>query len=221
MKNVFLFILFTIPSLFFANTVLDYTCIEKYQIVDVPVVVATEENTKGFGNFVTDYENETVDIVQWPYFGKRTITLGKGGGIVEGLFKIYWENNLCYASNEAVNDSYITGKAIGCSILTHEANYHPDGSQIFFPKEKKPFILFLSKNKSDNISPGDFVAFVFDGSMGFKIDAGIWHQPPFAGENSIVFQDKQGAVHACVSIHFADELGVLCRMKNALEILRD
>lgn len=205
----------------FANTILDYSDIHKYQIVDIPVMIATEENTQGFGNFVADYEAELVDIVQWPYFGERILTLGKGGGIVEGLFKIHWLNDLCFANNEAVAGSYITGKKIDNSILTHEANYHPDGSQVFFPKEKKPFVLFLSKNKSDAIKPDDFVAFVFDGSKGFKIDPGIWHQPPFACTDSIVFQDKQSAVHACVSVHFADEFGVLCRMKDVWSYLKN
>jgi ureidoglycolate lyase/seryl-tRNA synthetase len=39
------------------------------------------------------------------------------------------------------------------------------------------------------------------------IDAGVWHQPVFPIADRAVFDDKQGRVHACVSVDFVAEFG--------------
>ena len=222
MRNKFLsiFLLFT-PLALFPDTVFDYSTMDQYAHFDIPVVVADEINTQGFGNFVDDFENEKIELIRWPYTGEREINCGIGGGITEGLFKVHWNKDLCIAENEAVKGSYVPGIKIGQSIYTHEANYHPDSAQLFFPIDKKPFILFLSKNKTDQITPSDFIAFVFDGSRGFKVDPCVWHQPPFSGKDGVVFKDKQGAVHACIAVHFPKEFGVICKMDNALKVAED
>ena len=53
-------------------------------------------------------------------------------------------------------------------VLTREANYHPDGGQVFFPVTKEPFVLLLAL-PGDDIKLEDFVAFYCDGSCGVQI----------------------------------------------------
>ena len=123
------------------------------------------------------------------------------------------------AVNRAVGRSYVTGwygdpatadaatePADRSCILTHEANYHPDGGQIFCPRAGTGFVALLAK-PGDDVTPADFRAFRFDGRFGVHIDPGVWHQPVFPLNPPAVFDDRQGRVHACVAVDFLAEFG--------------
>jgi ureidoglycolate lyase len=187
----------------------------------VKLVVATAETLGGYGRMVPDFATGTVTIVTWPQPGWRPIVAGTGneGGIVEDSFEMVRRGEVQHAVNHAVGRSYITGwfadPAIATEtraasdtsrILTHEANYHPDGGQIFFPRDGAPFVALLAK-PGDDVTPDDFVAFHCDGSFGIHIDPGVWHQPVFPVGERARFDDKQGRVHACIAIDFVSEFG--------------
>ena len=93
-------------------------------------------------------------------------------------------------------------------ILLWHANYHPDGGQLFFPLDRKPFLVPLAL-PGDDVRPGKFVCFRFDGSQGLYIHPNIWHEGVFATSGTQRFFDQQGAVHARVSVDFAREFGCL------------
>lgn len=110
------------------------------------------------------------------------------------------------------------------SILTHEANYHPDGGQIICSRGGGAFVLLLAP-KGDDITPASFRAFLVDpahdGTTGVHIDPGTWHQPAFsvyegAGASSITtpttLDNRQGRVHACVAADFVREFGGYLRV---------
>jgi hypothetical protein len=61
----------------------------------------------------------------------------------------------------------------------------------------------------DDIEPADFVCFRFDGRHGLYIHPNIWHEGVFTTRGTQRFFDKQGAVHARVSVDFAREFGCL------------
>jgi ureidoglycolate lyase len=187
----------------------------------VPLVVATEETLRGYGSVVVDFAVGQVTIVTWPQPGWRPIVAGTGneGGVVEDSFEMVRRGEIQHAVNHAVGRSYITGwfadPAIASEarqpsdtsrILTHEANYHPDGGQIFFPRDGAPFVALLAR-PGDDVTPDDFVAFHCDGSFGIHIDPGTWHQPMFPVGERARFDDKQGRVHACIAVDFVSEFG--------------
>ena len=63
----------------------------------------------------------------------------------------------------------------------------------------------------DDITPGDdVVAFRFDGTRGLYIHPEVWHEGVFPLVPRQRFLDRQGRVHARVSVEFADEFG--CRL---------
>ncbi len=188
----------------------------------VPIRQATAETLRGFGHLVTEFETATVDIVPWPAGGRRPVVPGTGigGGTVQGTFVMERRGALLLAENGAVGRRYITGwfgdpasaseedrDVNTARILTHEANYHPDGGQVFFPRAGTSFVALLAP-PGDEVSPDDFVAFCFDGRSGVHLAAGVWHQPVFPIADRAVFDGKQGAVHACVSVDFIEEFGV-------------
>ena len=187
----------------------------------VPLVLATPESLRGYGRTVVGYARETVAIVTWPQPDWRPIVPGTGneGGIVEDRFVMQRRGEVQHAVNLAVGRSYVTGwfsdpsiasegraAADTSRIYTHEANYHPDGGQVFSPRDHAAFVALLAK-PGDNVRPADFAAFYFDGTFGVHIDPGVWHQPVFPLAASADFDNKQGRVHACVAVDFIGEFG--------------
>jgi len=182
----------------------------------VPWVVATAESLNSYGRLVTNYQDEKVDIVTWPTTGRRRPAPGTGnqGGITEGLFVHKWKGDLCTAENTAVGRRYITGRLPDgedhkqrTRVLVREANYHPDGGQVFFSQTQSPFVVLLAK-PGDDVRPEDFRAFYFDGKFGLHIDPNVWHKPAYPIEDEMKLFDKQGAVHAVICADFVEEFGV-------------
>ena len=198
-------------------------------IFKVPVIQATQENFAAYGRFVTHYEHEQVIIETWPTPGWRKVEQGTGneGGISEGQFMFERKGGLMLARNFAVDGNYITGwfddpatataaqtDADYSRVLVREANYHPDGGQVFYPENGTPFIALLAL-AGDDIQPENFIGFYCDGSVGIQIFANIWHQPIFPLAARANFQGKQGKVHACIACDFVEEFGCYLSLELA------
>jgi len=187
----------------------------------VPKLEATAQTLAGYGHITGDFATASVEIVTWPQPGWRPVVPGTGNeaGVVEDRFEMVRCGEIQQAVNHAVGRSYITGwytdparasqtrtPRSTARIFTHEANYHPDGGQIFSPRDAAPFVALLAK-PGDNVTPDDFVAFHCDGSFGLHIDPGVWHQPVFPIADRAVFDGRQGRVHCCIAINFLAEFG--------------
>ncbi|MCG8548596.1 MAG: ureidoglycolate lyase [Alphaproteobacteria bacterium] len=186
---------------------------------DVPLIKATAESFADYGRLERSFEDATVDIVTWPQPGWRPIDdgTGTGGGIAQGAFEFWWSGAIYRARNLAVDGDYVIGwfgdpatastetRDVNRShIFVCEANYHPDSSQTFFPRNRDEFVALLAP-PGDDVTPDDFVAFYCDGSFGITIKPGVWHQPVFPLRNNAIFDNKQGRVHACISCAFVAE----------------
>ena len=192
------------------------------RIVDVPLVRATEESLKGFGEIVRDPKSHRVRIVPWPLKGHRKLDPGTGdeGGTTEGIFACAWKGNELLGTNEAVGGNYVLGyrdppaearEGVRLSegrVLLWHCNYHPDGGQFFWPLDGKPFVVPAGPPGEDP-RPEEFVAFWSDGSFGIYLHPDIWHEGPFPTEASGRFFDKQGKVHGRVSCDLPGEYGLL------------
>lgn len=187
----------------------------------VPLLRATTASFAAYGRFVEDFDSEQVIIETWPAPGWRAVEAGTGneGGVTAGLFEFERRGGLMIARNHAVDGHYITGwfndpahataqdVAVDHSrVLVREANYHPDGGQVFFPHQKTPFVILLAP-PGDDLQPEQFVAFHCDGSVGVQIYPNIWHQPVFPLATKATFKGKQGRVHACIACDTVKEFG--------------
>ena len=189
---------------------------------ETPVLAATDDTVKGYGRIVRgDPKAFPVEIVQWPATGTRPVDKNTGdqGGVTEGTFESWWSGDTLYARNEAVNDRYLFGwsnwpeqaRVDGpTGARTHaylwRANYHPDGGQLFFPVKGQAFAVSLAP-PGDDVTPEKFTTFVCDGTCGLYVHPSVWHGPIIPLEDRVELLDRQGRVHARVSVDFPKEFG--------------
>jgi hypothetical protein len=190
--------------------------------VEMPILEATDATLQGYGCLIDDPSHCRIEIVRWPAQGSRPIdeNTGDQGGTTEGVFVSEWRGDILYGRNEAVDGHYILAYACDPPLASSDhttpprrmmlwhANYHPDGGQLFFPLDRAPFYVPLAL-AGDDVTPTRFVCFSFDGHQGLYIHPNIWHEGVFTLRGTQRFFDRQGAVHARVSVDFAREFGCL------------
>ena len=200
---------------------------ERLPLVKTPLVVASNESLAGYG-FMADSPDFPVELVTWPKPTGRPVDAGTGNqaGIKKGVFEFWWDGDLFFGKNNAVNDEYLLGwgtqpelakrgiipDLTHRSVLLWHANYHPDGGQLFYPLDPIPFVVPLAL-PGDDIRPDKFVNFWFDGKYGLYIHPNVWHEGVFSAAPNARFLDVQGSVHARVSCDIAAEFGVFLEVE--------
>jgi len=194
-----------------------------YPLYPVPLVIASPETVEGYGTLVERPEDVDIEIVRWPASGWRPVDEDSGneGGWVEGTFFGDWHGDVLYGRNDAVSGHYVLGWSTSdpatartdektcerSQVILWHLNYHPDGGQLFFPQQRKPFVVPVAL-PGDDVQPEQVIALWCDGSRGLYIHPGIWHEGIFPVTDSQSFLDRQGRVHARVSCDVAAEFGV-------------
>jgi ureidoglycolate lyase len=191
------------------------------RVHETPLVAATAESLAGYGCLVDDPRNFPIEIVPWPAQGWRAIDRNTGdqGGVTEGLFEFCWKGETLYARNHAVGDSYLFGWSNwpeeaaaerGAKprerALIWRANYHPDGGQLFYPLKGQSFVVPLAL-PGDDVRPEKFVSFWCDGRRALYLHPNVWHGAVVPLDDEAEFLDRQGRVHARVSVNFVTEFG--------------
>ena len=191
-------------------------------LVDVPLIEATDDSVKGYGCLVDEPDDVEIEIVRWPQQGWRPVDEGTGdeAGWVEGVFHGNWSGDVLMGTNDAVNGHYVLGWSTDPQrasaekqtvsrdrVLLWHLNYHPDGGQLFFPLDKTPFVVPVAL-PGDDLTPDKVVAFWCDGHRGLYIHPNIWHEGIFPVDDNQRFLDRQGRVHARVSCDIGQEFGV-------------
>jgi hypothetical protein len=191
------------------------------RVHETPLVAATTENLAGYGRLIDNPREFAIEIVPWPARGWRAIDANTGdqGGVTEGLFEFKWKGETLYARNHAVGDSYLFGWSNWPEeaaaerparprerALIWRANYHPDGGQLFYPLKGQSFVVPLAL-PGDDVTPGKFVSFWCDGRSALYLHPNVWHGAIVPLDDEAEFLDRQGRVHARVSVNFVTEFG--------------
>jgi hypothetical protein len=201
---------------------------ETLRILEAPVVRATDETLRGYGRLVDDPRGFPIEIVTWPQPGWRAMDPGTGNeaGTTTGEFDFWWEGDVMLGKNHAVgSNEYLFGwsreprearrerqTVARERVLLWHANYHPDGGQLFFPKDGGAFLAPLAP-PGDDVKPEDFVAFYVGGGKGLYIHPNVWHEAVFPIAERARFHDEQGKVHARISCNLAREFGTLLAVR--------
>ena len=191
------------------------------RIHDTALVEATRESLAGYGHLVEEPRTFPIEIVRWPAQGWRAIDKNSGdqGGVTEGLFEFRWRGATLYARNHAVGDSYLFGWSTWPEeaaadrpaqprqrALIWRANYHPDGGQLFYPLHGQSFVVPLAL-PGDDVTPEKFTTFWCDGRSALYLHPNVWHGAIVPFDDEAEFLDRQGRVHARVSVNFVTEFG--------------
>lgn len=177
----------------------------------VPLKVATEENTRHFGRFVTDFKKEEVWLSPWPRPDWRPIRRGTEifTEIETREVRNKWEGEKWRSITKNRDEAFLPpGVATEDRghVLSRMANYHPSGGQVFYPAWGNSFVLVLAQ-PGDNVKPEDFLAFYFDGKSGFQVNVNVWHQAIFSEEDETFFLTKHSKVHPCIEVDILQEFG--------------
>lgn len=170
----------------------------------------------------TDFE---VPIVPWPVTGTRPLDPGTGveGGTTEGAFTTVWEGQRLRARNAAVGGEYIIGLGSAPELLDartddrHEQillwhlNHHPDGGQLFWSIDRRPFLVPVVPI-GDSPDLDRAVVARSDGTFGLCVRPGVWHDGVYPESGDGNFRTRQGRVHARVSADVAREYRCLLRI---------
>jgi hypothetical protein len=188
-------------------------------LCEAPLIEATDETLAGYGRLVDDPETFPIEIVRWPAQGWRPVDANSGdqGGVAEGLFEFWWKGDTLWARNNAVGDSYLFGwsqwpedaASDGPArprdrALIWRANYHPDGGQLFAPLAGESFVIPLAL-PGDDVTPASFTAFRCDGRRALYLNPNVWHDAVVPHADHARFLDRQGRVHARISVDFPKE----------------
>jgi len=191
------------------------------RVCETPLVVASDSTLAGYGRLVDDPAKCEIEIVRWPAQGWRPVDENSGdqGGVTEGLFEFAWRGDTLFARNNAVGDSYLFGWSAWPEdaatdgptsrrerALIWRANYHPDGGQMIWPVSGQSFVVPLAL-PGDDVTPEAFVSFWCDGRRGLYIAPNVWHGAFAPHDDEATFLDRQGRVHARVSVDFPKEFG--------------
>eukprot|EP00040_Diaphanoeca_grandis_P009391 m.48650 g.48650 ORF g.48650 m.48650 type:complete len:291 (-) comp20810_c1_seq1:71-943(-) len=216
-------------------------------VINVPLILATDESLEGFGRILHDVsdatvENKTFEIVPWPHNGWRKLdpNTGDEAGTTEGEFQVHWEGDYFYGKNLAVatvNNTYLDGfgampehasaitpspqQGEEASIFLWMSDYHPDGAQMFFPMKQIPFVVCLGPSSAgDDIRPEQMRAFYVPAGKGVYIHPGTWHNGVYVhpAHCPTTFLTRQGKVHARISASWAVEFNSILKLSLPWEL---
>ena len=128
-----------------------------------------------------------------------------------------------------MNNTYLDGLGAMPENATHDdpcagdgqhiylwmSDYHPDGAQLFWPREPIPFVVCLGPaSAGDDIKPSDMRAFAVPAGKGVYFYPGTWHNGVYVSKehSPARFLTRQGRVHARVSASWAHEFNSVLRV---------
>lgn len=103
--------------------------------------------------------------------------------------------------------SLVNSNAIVFPFSVEKMEYHPLGSQLFYPLCGSPFLILVS-TPAETLDTNKLELFISDGKQGVNYHKGVWHHylMPLNDDSGFIVVDRNGNDDNCIESELDDEV---------------
>ena len=103
--------------------------------------------------------------------------------------------------------SLIKSNAITLPFKVEKMEYHPLGSQMFYPLRKSPFLILVS-TPAETLDTSKLELFISDGKQGVNYHKGVWHHylMPLNNDSEFIVVDRNGNDENCIETNLNEKI---------------
>lgn len=103
--------------------------------------------------------------------------------------------------------SLVKSRAIEVPFKAHLMEYHPHGSQIFYPLCQTPFLILVAK-PAQALDESKVELFISNGKQGINFYKNVWHHylMPLENDSEFLIIDRKASDENCVQVDLKSEI---------------
>ncbi len=105
--------------------------------------------------------------------------------------------------------SLVQSNAIKFPFSVEKMEYHPFGSQLFYPLSERPFLILVS-TPSETLNTNKLELFISNGKQGVNYHKNVWHHylMPLDDDSGFIVVDRNGNDENCVETELRDKITI-------------
>jgi len=105
--------------------------------------------------------------------------------------------------------SLVNSNAIQLPFSVEKMEYHPFGSQLFYPLCENPFLILVS-TPAETLDTNKLELFISDGKQGVNYHKKVWHHylMPLNDNSEFMVVDRNGNDENCVETQIKDQIQI-------------
>ena len=106
--------------------------------------------------------------------------------------------------------SIVNSGTVAFPFTVEKMEYHPLGSQLFYPLCESPFLILVSI-PAETLDIRKLELFISDGKQGVNYHKGVWHHyllPINDGVNQFIVVDRNGNDENCIETQITEEITI-------------
>ncbi|MCF6189028.1 MAG: ureidoglycolate lyase [Cocleimonas sp.] len=103
--------------------------------------------------------------------------------------------------------SLVKSNAVTFPFKVDKMEYHPYGSQMFYPLCESPFLILVAK-PAETLDTKKLELFISDGKQGVNYHKGVWHHylMPLNNESQFMVVDRNGNDENCIEKQIEEDI---------------
>lgn len=105
--------------------------------------------------------------------------------------------------------SLVNSNAIKFPFNVEKMEYHPFGSQLFFPLHERPFLILVS-TPAETLDTNKMELFISNGKQGVNFRKKVWHHylMPLDDNSGFIVVDRNGNDDNCIETQIEEEITI-------------
>ena len=105
--------------------------------------------------------------------------------------------------------SLVTSNAFELPFTVESMEYHPFGSQLFYPICERPFLILVS-TPAETLDTHTLKLFISDGKQGVNYHKNVWHHylMPLENNSGFIVVDRNGNDDNCIEMPITEEITI-------------